>query len=142
MPPDLIQWGIREGGTILVVLVLLYFYRKDWMTSSEYWKSQNAITTDLVTNSVRATSDLAAAIRENTTVTHGLKRIVELSLLNPDHLRMTAEECEESPADCPIKRRARAVSIELDRERDTLERGHSETRTETHRTMTTERKTT
>lgn len=117
MPDALWQFAFREGGTMLVLLILLYFYRRDWMQSSEYWKQQNTLTTELVTSSVKATAELASAIRENTVVTHGLKRIVELSLLNPDHLHLTAEECTEAPETCPIKRRHR-TELDLDRIRE------------------------
>lgn len=76
-PEDQVAELEQDLGFILVVLIVLFFYRRDWVAATEYWKQQNVITTRLVEQSVKAQVELAAVIRENTTVTHGLKRIVE-----------------------------------------------------------------
>ena len=69
--------GLREGGFFLIILIVLFFYRRDWTAVNEYWKQQNQITTQIVKESTTAMMDIASALREQVTVTHGLKRIME-----------------------------------------------------------------
>jgi hypothetical protein len=76
-PSPIIQWAIQQGGAFVVVLVILFFYRRDWKTATEYWQAQNAITTNLVTESTKANTDVAAALRENTTVVHQAKNVMQ-----------------------------------------------------------------
>jgi hypothetical protein len=70
------QWAIREGGAYVVILVILFFYRRDWKTATEFWKDQHAITTDLVVKATTAQTD-CSALRETAIVTHQLKRVLE-----------------------------------------------------------------
>lgn len=76
--PDLtlIQMALREGGAFAIILVILFFYRRDWKTTVEFWKDQHATTTTLVQDSTRAQVASEAALRENTMVTHSLKQLI------------------------------------------------------------------
>lgn len=74
---SLVQWAVREGGAFVVILVILFFYRRDWQTATEYWKAQNVITTQLCIKATEAQTDCAAALRENALVTHQVKRVFE-----------------------------------------------------------------
>lgn len=77
-----IQWALKEGGAFGVILVILFFYRRDWKAATEYWQQQNAITTKLVQESTMANSDMAAAMRENTVVVHQAKNVMARYLPN------------------------------------------------------------
>lgn len=73
---SLIQWGLREGGAFAVILVILFFYRRDWKTAVEFWRDQHAITTKLVQDNTVAQTETAAALRENTVVVHQAKNVL------------------------------------------------------------------
>lgn len=75
--PTFLQWAIREGGAYVVILVILFFYRRDWKTATDFWKDQHKITTDLAKECSKAMTDQTAALRENTIVTHGLKNLLQ-----------------------------------------------------------------
>lgn len=74
---SLLQWGIREGGAFVVILVILFFYRRDWKTAVEFWRDQHAITTELVKESTKAQTETSAALRENTLVVHQTKAVIQ-----------------------------------------------------------------
>jgi hypothetical protein len=74
---SLLQWGIREGGAFVVILVILFFYRRDWKTAVEFWRDQHAITTDLVIQATKAQVSMEAALRENTVVVHQTKGVIQ-----------------------------------------------------------------
>lgn len=67
----------REGSAYTVIVVILFFYRRDWKTAVEFWKDQHALTMELVKDATKAQVDTASALRESTIVTHQLKRVVE-----------------------------------------------------------------
>lgn len=71
------QWAVREGGAFVVILVILFFYRRDWKTATEFWKEQNVLTTQLVAAATKAQTETAAALRENTTVVHQAKHVMQ-----------------------------------------------------------------
>lgn len=72
----MVQWAMDKGGAYVVILLLLFFMRRDWHTTVDYWQAQNAITTDLVIRATQAQTDTAAALRENTVVVHATKRVI------------------------------------------------------------------
>lgn len=59
---------LTKGGAFAVILVILFFYRRDWKTAVEFWQNQHQITTDLVEKATRAQADNSAALRENSSV--------------------------------------------------------------------------
>lgn len=71
------QWAVREGGAFVVILVILFFYRRDWKTATEFWREQNVLTTNLVIAATKAQTETAAALRENTTVVHQAKHVMQ-----------------------------------------------------------------
>lgn len=71
------QWAVREGGAFVVILVILFFYRRDWKTATEFWRDQHVITTQLVVAATKAQTETAAALRENTTVVHQTKHVMQ-----------------------------------------------------------------
>jgi hypothetical protein len=73
---SIIQWAVKEGGAFGVILVILFFYRRDWKTAVDFWRDQHAITTDLVVASTKAQTETSAALRENTMVVHSVKNVL------------------------------------------------------------------
>jgi hypothetical protein len=71
------QWAIREGGAFAVILVILFFYRRDWKTATEFWRDQHAVTTQALRDSTKAQADMASALRENTQVVHHAKSVMQ-----------------------------------------------------------------
>ncbi len=74
---ELIGTIIKDGGAAAVILVILFFYRRDYRTLTEFWKQQHAITVQLAKDAATAQTTTAAALQENTIVTHALKRVIE-----------------------------------------------------------------
>lgn len=77
VPEDFWRWAIQQGGAFVVVLIILFFYRRDWKTAVDFWKDQHAVTTGLIEKVTSANVEMTAALRENTVVTHSLKRAME-----------------------------------------------------------------
>jgi hypothetical protein len=63
---DLVKWGITQGGLVLVTLVILWSYRRDFNTVLATQRSEIEVLTELVTKSTAAMTDAAAASREQT----------------------------------------------------------------------------
>lgn len=78
----ILQWAIREGGAFAVILVILFFYRRDWKTAVDFWRDQHAITTDLVVAATKAQAETAAALRENNVVVHSMKQVIQTYVPN------------------------------------------------------------
>lgn len=75
-----IEFAIRQGGALGVLAVVLWFYRRDYKALTEFWKQQNELTTRLVEDNTKAQTDMAAALRENTTVVHGAKNAIQATM--------------------------------------------------------------
>lgn len=76
----LVQWAIDKGGAYVVILVVLFFYRRDWQTAVNFWKDQSKITVDLIIEATKAQDATAAALAQNTVVVHQAKRVMEIYL--------------------------------------------------------------
>ncbi len=47
MDQSLMYW-IEKGGAFGVIALLLYFYRRDWTTLTQYWQQQNTLLMEIV----------------------------------------------------------------------------------------------
>lgn len=74
---DPIAEFVTKGGPYASVMVILFFYRRDYKTVVDFWKDQSKATADLAKQSTSAQVETAAAMRELTTVIHSLKRVIE-----------------------------------------------------------------
>lgn len=74
---DDLRWMVQQLGAFFIILVILFFYRRDWQTAVEFWKDQHALTMSLVEKATVAQIEASAVVRENTVVTHALKRVIE-----------------------------------------------------------------
>lgn len=77
----LLQWAFQQGGAFVVILVVLFYYRRDFLKKDTERKTEGQLLADtlipLCKDAIRAQTECAAALRENTVVTHGVKRVFE-----------------------------------------------------------------
>lgn len=64
----ILDWAIRQGGFLAVLVTVLYFYRRDMHQQKDEHFKHYQVVTDLVHRAVAAQTDTAAAIRENAMV--------------------------------------------------------------------------
>lgn len=74
---DPIAEFLTKGGPYASVMVILFFYRRDYKTVVDFWKDQSKAMSDLTKQSTSAQVETAAAMRELTNVIHSLKRVIE-----------------------------------------------------------------
>ena len=67
----------REGGFFAIVLILLYFYRRDTKWATEFWKDEAGKRDALIRENTAAQTSVAAALAQNTVVVHQAKRVME-----------------------------------------------------------------
>ena len=75
---EIVTWGLREGPAAVVVLVILFFYRRDFLREVREKGQHFEIVTGLVEKTTQSNADMASALRESNTVMHGLKRAIEI----------------------------------------------------------------
>ena len=75
----------REGGFFALVLILLYFYRRDTKWATEFWKEQAARNADMIEANAKQNENVANAIRESTVVMHQAKSIMARQLRAANH---------------------------------------------------------
>jgi hypothetical protein len=83
----LLEKMAREGGFFALVLVLLYFYRRDTKWATEFWKEQAALNTEyakenagIIKENTRSNVAVEQAVRENTVVMHAAKNVMATHL--------------------------------------------------------------
>lgn len=72
----ILEYAIRQGGTLLVLIVVLFFYRRDYRALTDYWRDQNKLMLALVEGNTKAQTDTAAALREQSVVVHQAKNVM------------------------------------------------------------------
>jgi hypothetical protein len=98
----LLEWAFDKGGAYVVILVLLFFYRRDWQAVLASTKDELAILTGLVVEATKAQSATADALRENNVIVHQAKRVMETYLpLRRDGERGARRANDENPAGDP-----------------------------------------
>ena len=70
------EFAVRQGGALLVLLVVLFFYRRDYRYLSDYREQQFQVLVDLVGKNTQAFTDTASALRETATVVHQAKLVI------------------------------------------------------------------
>jgi hypothetical protein len=53
----------REGGAAAVIAMLVYFYRRDWKTLTEYWQQQNTLLMEIVRTNVQELAKTQEIVR-------------------------------------------------------------------------------
>ena len=60
------QWimvVIEKGGAAAVIAMLVYFYRRDWKTLTEYWQQQNTLLMEIVRTNVHELAKTQEIVR-------------------------------------------------------------------------------
>ena len=73
----IIERIFREGGFFAIVLILLYFYRRDTKWATEFWRDEAGKRDALIRENTVAQTSVAAALSANTVVVHQAKRVME-----------------------------------------------------------------
>lgn len=68
---------LREGGFFGLVLMLLFFYRRDTKWATEFWKEEASARAVLIRENTKAQADVAAALAQNNVIVHQAKRVLE-----------------------------------------------------------------
>ena len=74
---SLLEHALREGGFFALVLMLLWFYRRDTKWATEFWKDEAGKRETMIRESTRVQAEVAAALTQNTVVVHQAKRVLE-----------------------------------------------------------------
>lgn len=76
--PDLTRYAITQGGLLAVVMVLLYFYRKDFRAQIADQDERLEVMTGLVIANTTAMTKAASASEANEKAAHRLSRALEI----------------------------------------------------------------
>lgn len=77
MPQEpMMEWALRQGGALAVLLVVLFFYRRDYRDLAQFWRDQHKVMADLVATNTKANTEMMTALRENTIVVHATKNVL------------------------------------------------------------------
>jgi len=68
---------IRQGGLFAVLLVVLFFYRRDYRQLTESRAEENAALRTMLVENTKAQSDTANALRENNVIVHQAKNVMQ-----------------------------------------------------------------
>jgi len=74
---DVLKYAVTQGGLVIVVLVLLWSYRKDLKALSERQDERLKVLTDMVQSNAIAMARMAAASEAQEKSAHRLARAVE-----------------------------------------------------------------
>lgn len=85
----MVEWAIKQGGALVVLVIVLYFYRRDYHVVTDFWKDQNRQLTELVISSTKAQTDTANALRENNIIVHQAKNVMAKYLTREDDILPT-----------------------------------------------------
>ena len=61
----LLKWGVEQGGFVLLVLVIGYFYRRDWMRLADFWQAETKQRTELIGETTKALAAQAIAYEKH-----------------------------------------------------------------------------
>lgn len=87
-PSDLLKWGIQQGGLTLVIVLLLWSYRRDFFRKiegkdieilklREERREDRRTMADLLDRNTRSASDHALSVARNTDATNALANAVK-----------------------------------------------------------------
>ena len=63
MPEQWLMVVIEKGGAAAVIAMLVYFYRRDWKTLTEYWQQQNTLLMEIVRSNVQELAKTQEIVR-------------------------------------------------------------------------------
>lgn len=77
LPESMLEWGLKQTGLLAVLILVLYFYRRDYQALTTFHKDFGATMKELVQENTKATVEMAGALRSNTEVVHGAKNAMQ-----------------------------------------------------------------
>ena len=86
VPESLAEWAIRQGGAFAVLVIVLWFYRRDYKDLSEYWKQHAEGLTTLIQNHTKAETELSKAIENNSSALDRLRVTMGIPRTDPTKL--------------------------------------------------------
>jgi hypothetical protein len=73
---SMLEFAIRQGGAIAVLMLVLFYYRRDYRELVSYKTERDRLLFELVKESTKANVEMAAAIRENNVIVHQAKNLL------------------------------------------------------------------
>lgn len=74
---DLLRWGLAQGGCFLVLLLVLWSYRRDFQRILSRDEERLKVMTDIVQANTAAMVQTTAALNDQKDATHRLAKAVE-----------------------------------------------------------------
>ncbi len=74
---SIVEKAFDKGGGYAILLLVGFFYRRDWQRLADTKDQQLTILTKLVAENTAAQTQTAAALSQNTVVVHQAKRVLE-----------------------------------------------------------------
>ncbi len=72
-----LEFAVKQGGALLVLMAVLWFYRRDYKTLAEFWRDSDDTKTRLIEEHTRASTEMAAALRENTSAVRQAQAVMQ-----------------------------------------------------------------
>jgi hypothetical protein len=73
----IIDRAIKDGGLFLLVVGLLFFYRRDTLWATEFWKGKADEYAKIINDNTASNRDVSNAVAQSTMVMHQTKRVLE-----------------------------------------------------------------
>jgi hypothetical protein len=73
---SMVEFAIRQGGAIVVLMIVLFYYRRDYRELVSYKAERDRLMIELVKESTAANVEMASAIRENNVIVHQAKNLM------------------------------------------------------------------
>ena len=75
---ELMQWVLTQGGITLVLIVVLWSYRRDFFRKSDRYVEENQELRYLLKENTAAATATALAIAQNTNATNNLANVIQV----------------------------------------------------------------
>lgn len=73
---SIFEFAVRQGGAFAILLIVLFYYRRDYRDLVAFRTERDQILVDLVKESTKANTEMANALRENNVVVHQAKNVM------------------------------------------------------------------
>lgn len=74
---SILEFAMRQGGAFAILLIVLWFYRRDYRDLVAFRTERDKLLVELVENSTKSNAEMAAALRENNIVVHRAKNVMQ-----------------------------------------------------------------
>ena len=73
---SLMEFALRQGGAFAVLIIVLFYYRRDYRDLTAYKDNRDNQMVEMVREQTKANSEMAAALRENNIIVHQAKNVL------------------------------------------------------------------